>query len=120
LNLAVFFTPLYEIGMADPALWIRYGFASSLTIAMIIAVISIFLYENRSRQLLWVKLGTYIEIIGFAFGAGILFSLGGFGTFLWDETISLLLILTALGCYWLAGRNIKKDQELVRSMDRIR
>jgi hypothetical protein len=120
LNLIVFFTPLYEVAMADPAIWIGYGFAGTLTAAMLIAVISIFQYTDRNGQLNWVKTGTYIQIAGLAFGAGILFSLGGFGTFLWEETIALLLILAGLMAYWLAGRSIKKDQELVKSMDRIR
>ena len=120
LNLTVFFTPLYEVAMADPAIWIGYGFAGTLTAAMLTAVISIFQYTDRKVQLNWVKTGTYIQITGLAFGAGILFSLGGFGTFLWEEAIALLLILAGLMAYWLAGRSIKKDQELVKSMDRIR
>ena len=120
LNLTVFFTPLYEVAMADPAIWIGYGFAGTLTAAMLTTVISIFQYTDRKVQLNWVKTGTYIQITGLAFGAGILFSLGGFGTFLWEEAIALLLILAGLMAYWLAGRSIKKDQELVKSMDRIR
>lgn len=106
--------------MADPAIWIGYGFAGTLTAAMLTTVISIFQYTDRKVQLNWVKTGTYIQITGLAFGAGILFSLGGFGTFLWEEAIALLLILAGLMAYWLAGRSIKKDQELVKSMDRIR
>ncbi len=106
--------------MEDPADWIGYGLAISLTLAMITALVSIFLYNSRDTQLKIVKTGTYIQIVGLGFGAGILFSLGGFGLFLWQETLALLLVVVALGMYWLAGRNIKKDEELVKSMDRIR
>lgn len=106
--------------MADPAIWIGYGLAISLTIALVLALISIFLYKNRPTQLKVVKVGTYIQIIALGFAAGVLFSLGGFGVFLWQETIGVGLIALALAMYWLAGRGIKNDEELVKSMDRIR
>lgn len=106
--------------MADPAKWIGYGFASSLTLAMLIALTSIFLFNNRPLQLRIVKIGTYIQIIALGFAAGVLFSLGGFGIFLWQETIGVAFITLSLVFYWLAGKNIRKDEELVQSMDRIR
>jgi hypothetical protein len=120
LNLVVFFTPLYRHAVNDPAPWIGAGFALTLTAAMLLAVISIFLYKNRVNQIRWVKLGTYSQIVAAGFAAGILFSLGGFGTFLWREVLSTGLILLVLMLFWLAGRAIKKDEELVKSMDRIR
>lgn len=119
-NLIVFFTPIYRHAVNDPAGWIGLGFAISLTLAMIIALVSIFLFKNRINQLRWVKMATYIQIVGLGFAAGVLFSLGGFGTFLWREVLSSGLIVIALAMFWLAGRSIKKDEELVKSMDRIR
>lgn len=119
-NLIVFFTPLYRHAVNDPAAWIGLGFAVSLTLAMIFAIVSIFLFKNRMNQLKWVKSGTYIQIVVLGFAAGILFSLGGFGTFLWREVLSLGLVIFVLILFWLAGRSIKKDEELVKSMDRIR
>lgn len=119
-NLIVFFTPLYRHAVNDPASWIGLGFAVSLTLAMIFAIVSIFLFKNRMNQLKWVKSGTYIQIVVLGFAAGILFSLGGFGTFLWREVLSLGLVIFVLILFWLAGRSIKKDEELVKSMDRIR
>jgi hypothetical protein len=120
LNIGVFFNSIYSKAMADPAIWIGYGLAISLTLALIISFVSIFLYKNRSTQLRVVKIGTYIQIVALGFAAGVLFSLGGFGIFLWQETIGIALITLALVMYWLAGRGIKKDEELVKSMDRIR
>lgn len=120
LNIAVFFNSIYSKAMDDPAVWIGYGLAISLTIALILAFGSVFLYKNRPTQLKMVKIGTYIQIVAFGFGAGVLFSLGGLGIFLWQETIGVALITVALVLYWLAGRSIKKDEELVKSMDRIR
>lgn len=120
LNLAVFFTPIYRHAVNDPAVWIGYGLAGSLTLVLLLALISVFLYKNREFQLKIVKTGTYIQIVAVGFAAGILFSLGGFGTFLWEEVLSTGIIVFALMLLWLAGRAIKKDEQLVKSMDRIR
>lgn len=119
-NLAVFFTPIYSHAVQDPAAWFGMGMAISLTVPMLLALISIFLYNNRSNQLKWVKLATYIQIVALGFAVGTLFSLGGFGKFLWREVLSSGLIVLSLISLWQAGRLIKKDEELVQSMDRIR
>lgn len=120
LNLGVFFNSIYNKAMADPAEWIGYGLAISVTLAMIIAAISVFLYKNRSLQLRAVKFGTYLQIIALGFATGVLFSLGGFGVFLWEESIGVALLILSLVMFWLAGNGIKKDEALVKSMDRIR
>lgn len=119
-NLAVFWNPIYSRAMADPATWISYGFAITVTLAILVAIISIFLFKNRPLQLRVVKLGTYFQIAGFGFAISILFSMGGFGTYLWRESLGVLFLVISLGLYWLAGRGIKSDEELVKSMDRIR
>ncbi|MEX2600867.1 MAG: DUF4293 family protein [Balneolaceae bacterium] len=120
INLFIFFTPLYRHAVRDPQGWIGTGFAIFLTGAMLFAVVSTFFYKNRKRQLVWVKAGTCFQIAALAVGTSILFTLGGFGTFLLTEALSLFFILIGLISYWQAGRFIKKDEELVRSMDRIR
>lgn len=119
-NLIAFFTPIYSQAVADPSPWIGKGLAVSMTIAMLLSFITIFLYTNRERQIFWVKIATYCQLVAIGFAAGILFTLGGFGSFLIDETMSTLLLIFALLAQWQAGRNIRKDQELVSSMDRIR
>lgn len=120
LNLAVFFTPIYSHAVNDPAAWFGIGMALSLTLPMLIALISIFLYKNRSNQLKWVKMATYLQIVALGFAIGTLFSLGGFGKFLWKEVLSSGIVIFSLASLWQAGRLIKKDEELVQSMDRIR
>lgn len=87
---------------------------------MITAFGAIFLYKNRGLQLKVVKFATYIQIVALGFATGVLFSLGGFGTFLWREGLGLGLITIVLLFLWMAGAGIKKDEELVKSMDRIR
>ena len=120
LNTVVFFTPIYSHAVNDPVPWIGLGLAMSLTVALACAGIAIFLYKNRQTQLMWVKIGTYTQIVALGFAAGVLFSMGGFGTFLLREVLSTGIIVFVLMLFWLAGRGIKKDEELVRSMDRIR
>ncbi|MGF1668952.1 MAG: DUF4293 family protein [Balneolaceae bacterium] len=119
-NLVTFFTPIYSRAVADPSAWIGKGLAISMTVAMFISFISIFLYNNRMIQIRWVKIAVICQIISMGFAAGVLFSLGGFGRFMINETISMLLPLFALLALWQAGKDIKKDQELVESMNRIR
>lgn len=120
INLGIFFTPLYRHAMNDPSAWVGISFALVLTAAMLIALVSFFLFQDRKKQLFWVKLGVYIQIVAVGMGIGILFSLGGIGLFLWKESVSVMLLLISLVCYWQAGRFIKKDEKLVQSMDRIR
>lgn len=120
LNLGVYFTPVYDKAMADPQLWIGYGLAISLLIAMILNVVSIFLYKNRKNQITWIKRAALFQVIAFAFCVGVLLSLGGIGTYLWDEALGSGLALIALIFQILAMRFIRKDEDLVRSMDRIR
>lgn len=120
LNTIVFFTPIYSHAVNDPSAWIGLGLAISLTIALACSGIAIFLYKTRSTQLMWTKIGTFAQIAAAGFASGVLFSMGGFGTFLWPEVLSSGLILLSLLLFWLAGKGIKSDEELVKSMDRIR
>lgn len=120
LNLGAYFTPIYEKAMADPQLWIGYGLAISLVIPMMLNVVCVFLYENRKNQIIWVKRSALLQVVAFGFCVGVLFSLGGIGTYLWDEALGTGLVFIGLIFQILALRFIRKDEELVRSMDRIR
>lgn len=120
LDGSVFFNALYSHAMNDPQSWIGLSFAIILTIASLASLGCIFFYKNRENQLRWVNYTFIPQIISFGFGAGIYISLGGFGTFLWDETIGLGLLLLAFAAQLYARKKIKDDIELVKSMDRIR
>jgi predicted small integral membrane protein len=115
-----FFTPIYDRAMEDPQVWIGYGLAISLTIAMILTLVSIFFFKNRSTQMMWVKRAMIIQIISLGFCIGILFSLGGIGLYLWDETLGTGLVFLGFILQMLGLNFINKDEKLVRSMDRIR
>ncbi len=119
-NFGIFFTPIYRHAINDPSVWIGTSFAVFITISMLLSLIAIFLYGNRINQLKWVKAATYFQIAGFGVSVAILFTMGGFGRFLWREIGSVGILLLVVIILWQAGRLIKKDQELVESMDRIR
>lgn len=120
LNISTYFTPIYEKAMSDPQTWIGIGLASSLLIAILLNVASVFLYKNRKNQIVWVKRAALFQVIGFGFCVGVLLSLGGIGTYLWDEALGTAMVFAGLIFQILATRFIRKDEELVRSMDRIR
>lgn len=120
LNLVVYFTPIYDKAMSDPQAWIGYGLAISLVLPMVLNVFAIFLYNNRTNQVSWIKKSALLQVVALGFGVGVLLSLGGFGTYMWDEGLGSSLIFLSLIFQILAMRYIRKDEELVRSMDRIR
>lgn len=120
LNIGFIFTPLQAHAFADPTAWISSGLLAGLLIASVISLYSIFLFKDRKKQVLWVTRAMIFQIIAIGFAAGIMFTLGGIGNYLWDEGLSLLLIILALVLQYLAVHYIKKDENLVKSMDRIR
>lgn len=120
INFFVFLTPIYTRAMQDPAIWIGILFSILLAIAIILSLYSVFLFSDRIKQIRWVSYAIYSQVAVLASGAGILLTLGGIGSFLMQEALSVLLILLSLTSLWQGRRLIKKDQELVDSMDRIR
>lgn len=111
---------MYRHAFNDPSAWIGISFAGFLIVAMGLSLVSIFLYGNRLTQIKWVKAASYFQIAALGVAVAILFTLGGIGRFLWDEAVSTGLIIVSLILLLMAGRRIRKDQELVDSMDRIR
>ncbi len=118
--MGAFFTPIYSHAMNDPQAWIGIGFALVVTLAALISIVCVFFYNNRAKQVNWVKRAMLVQTISIGWGVGILISLGGFGLYLWDEILGVLLLAGALIAQILALRGIRKDEELVRSIDRIR
>jgi hypothetical protein len=120
LDGSVFFNALYRHALNDPQNWIGISFAIVLTIASFGSLGCIFLYKNRNNQISWLNRLLIVQIVAIGFAAGIYISLGGFGTYLWDETIGLAALLVGLAFQLYARKKIKDDIELVKSMDRIR
>lgn len=120
LNVCFIFTPLYDRALEDPTAWISSGLFSALLLSSAVSLFSIFLYKNRPFQVRWVRRGMIFQVLGIGFATGIIFTLGGFGSFLLDEIISLALIVLVLILQYGAVHFISKDDKLVKSMDRIR
>lgn len=120
LNGGVFFNALYHQAMIDPQSWVGTTFAVLLTLAALLPLVSVFLYGNRQNQIRLITGGLLLQVLTLGFGIGIYISLGGLGTFLWNETIGLALLVLALASELLARKKIRDDIELVKSMDRIR
>lgn len=120
LNGSVFFNALYRHAMDDPQAWIGVGFAIVLTFSALAPLGCIALYKNRENQVKWVTRSMILQLVAFGYGIGITISLGGFGSFLWDEAMGVLMLAIALFSQVYARKKIKDDIELVKSMDRIR
>lgn len=120
LNVSVFFNALFAHALNDPRLWIGGLLALLLGLSALGNLGSIFLYRDRPRQITWVNRTLVVQVLALGYGIGILVSLGGIGSFLWDEAIGILMLILALFSALYARRKIRDDEELVKSMDRIR
>lgn len=120
LNAAYLFSPLFERAAEDPASWIMSGILAGIGIATIVATVVIFMFKSRKNQMVWLRRGLIFQILGLGFSAGVLFSMGGISVNLMDEGLSILLPAVAFLFMIIGLIYIRKDEQLVRSMDRLR
>jgi len=120
LNAAYLFSPLFERAAEDPASWIMSGILAGVGIATLVAAVAIFMFKNRKNQMVWLRRGLIFQVLGLGFSAGVLFSMGGVSVNLIDEGLSILLPAVAFLFMVIALIYIRKDEQLVRSMDRLR
>ncbi len=101
--------------MTNESIWMTIGSLGS----SLLAFSSIFLYGNRTLQVALSAVAGLVQI-GFYLLCGfyILQKAGAFGQFRADYGIYAGLF--GLTCNWLASRAIRKDVELVKSMERLR
>lgn len=84
-----------------------------------LALIAIFLYQNRGTQILVSGVAGLVQIgLSLGFGFYVLNKNGGFGQF--NPDFGIYFGLIGLTTNWLATRSIRKDSDLVKSMDRLR
>ncbi len=114
------FSPLFERAVEDPASWIMSGILAGVGIAIVIATMVIFMFKNRRNQISWLRRGLIFQVLGLGFSTGVLFSMGGMSVNLIDEGLSILLPLLAFLFMVIALIYIRKDEKLVRSIDRLR
>lgn len=120
LNAVFFLSPLFNRALEDPASWISSGIAAGIGIASVMSIIIIFMFRQRTQQMVWLRRALLFQILGIGSSIGVLFSMGGFHINLIDEALSALLLLVAFLMMILALIFIRKDEQLVRSMDRLR
>lgn len=120
LSGAFVFTPLYTHILEDPSKWIFSAYLASSGLSALVSIWAIFLYAKRANQMQWVKRAMMFQTIALAIAVGVTFSLGGFGRFLMEELLSLGIVILVWIAQFFALRFIKKDDDLVRSMDRLR
>lgn len=120
LNAVFFLSPLFNRALEDPASWISSGIAAGIGIASVMSIIIIFMFRQRTQQMVWLRRALLFQILGIGSSIGVLFSMGGFHINLIDEALSALLPLVAFLMMILALIFIRKDEQLVRSMDRLR
>ena len=118
LNVGFFFTPLFLQLIEDPSSWLASGMLSGLSISGLLALSSIFMYGNRPKQILYVKRAVLFQLLGIAVSTGLFFS--DYFAESWMQLLPLVLPLLALVLMIVAVTYIRKDEELIKSMDRIR
>jgi hypothetical protein len=113
-----------ETIIAQPNLLDVYPLAILLLITVAISLITIFKYKNRVQQ---IKLGRLNIFLYAALVAGVFFyaekavaAIGETGEVITNYKIAAVFPVIALVLTFMANRAIKKDEDLVRSADRIR
>lgn len=116
----LFITPVKEQIFLDPAAWISVLFIGALILASATPLAAIFLFQKRGMQMQVVRAGLFFSIVLLGLAVGVLLSMGGFGRFMLDEILSTGLPVLSVLLQALALRAIRRDEDLVKSIDRIR
>lgn len=95
--------------------------AAILLLIFLFASISIFLYKNRRKQMLWIKINvvlSFILLVGFFFGYVTMLEkeLNTDAIYSFTSFMPALILVLLIFAY----RGVKKDDKLIKSMDRIR
>ena len=116
--------PLGSYGVKRDGVFIpeinTYWFHIAFFLVFMLVLIAMFQFKNRQRQMAMIR-STFIL---FAVGFGLLaFYIRNATTFLQSEFtpgVAVFLPFLAMLTTWLALRGIRKDDQLIRSVDRIR
>lgn len=120
INIIFFFLPLYGEALRDPSAWVTNILTFALVVAAGLCLYAIFLFRDRPKQMRMVRMGMVMQLVAFGACIGLFFTLGTIFTALWQEALAAgMLAFGVILCY-LAMHFIHKDEELVKSMDRLR
>lgn len=92
----------------------------TMWLTALISIITIFLFKKRLLQLRFIRYTQILKISILAYIAYVIHTITSTSEYSFTPSLGLLLIVIAFVTDWLAYRAIKKDEELVRSVDRIR
>lgn len=120
LNIAFFLSPLFIQAQLDPSGWLLPLLVAACGFAVILSLYAIFLYNNRLRQIQIVSYACLFQVIAFASAAGVFFSLGRLDDDSLWELFGVVVLVFALMLQFMSIKAIKKDINLIKSMDRIR
>lgn len=120
VNVAFVFTPMFSHAMLDPGGWLSNALVAALLFSALLSVYAIFLFRDRGRQIHWIYRAALFQVIALGALAGIFFTVGRLGSHLMAEVLSTGLVAFGLLLQYAAIYFVKKDEALVKSMDRIR
>lgn len=98
----------------------NYSFAVPMSIAATITLLSIFMYNNRQRQMAVIRLTFILYAISFVLMTLYFMNASKILGDGFRPGISFFIAFVAFFLNILAVRSIKKDDRLVKSVDRIR
>ncbi len=119
-NALVFFTPLYTEVASDPGDWLMPLLAASLGFSALGSIYAIFLYKNRPYQIKIVTYAMIFQVVGLGASIGVVLNVIDFNNLNLIHFYGPGVILFVWILQFMAVKGIKKDENLVRSMDRIR
>jgi hypothetical protein len=118
-GLAINYLPLWTVGEQSLFYKDDIQFMIPALLSTVLAIVTIFLYKNRQNQFVSVRLLLLINLILLGLLLYRLLNLPGepSGT---EKGIGLLVPIVSIVLLFLASRAIRKDEELVKSVDRLR
>jgi hypothetical protein len=118
-GLAINYLPLWTVESQTLFYKDDMQFMIPALLSAVLAIVTIFLYKNRQNQFVSVRLLLLINLILLGLLLYRLLNLPGepSGT---EKGIGLLVPIVSIVLLFLANRAIRKDEELVKSVDRLR
>ena len=104
----------------DPGNWLGWLVIIAIVASAGLTGFAITLYSDRPKQISWVKKAMIPQLVVLGASLGIFFTMGRISSQMFPEAGSIAVITLALIFQYIAIVFIKKDEALVRSMDRIR
>ena len=98
-----------------------YPIAVTIIASTILALIAIFMYKNRMKQVKVVSISIFLDIMFYPiFAAYIWYAKDLLSDINYSLSFALLIPIISIILKFLAAKAIKADEKLVRSADRIR